>query len=73
MKKKMLKNMEWTILICSVILLIIGMIALFSATKDSGYEELKKQAIWAGISLVIMTVIVIIDYDVIAKISPILL
>ena len=72
MKKKMLKNMEWTILICSVILLIIGMIALFSATKDSGYEELKKQAIWAGISLVIMTVIVIIDYDVIAKISPIL-
>ena len=72
MKNKMLKNMEWGILICSIILLIIGMIALFSATKDSGYEELKKQAIWAGISLVLMMAIVFIDYDLIAKASPIL-
>lgn len=72
MKKKMLKNMEWWILICSIILLIIGMCALFSATKDSGYEELKKQAIWSAISLVIMVVLICIDYDLIAKASPIL-
>ena len=72
MKRKMLKNMEWGILICSIILLLIGMVALFSATNDTGYEELKKQATWAGISLIIMIIIVLIDYDFIVKASPIL-
>lgn len=71
MKNKMLKNVEWGIFICTIILIIIGLIALFSSTQNSGYEELKKQIIWLLISVPVMLIIVLIDYEFIAKISPI--
>ncbi len=32
-KKRILKNIEWGILICCVVLLIIGCISLYSATR----------------------------------------
>ncbi len=72
MKKKILKNIEWGILICTIILVAIGLVALASATQNSDYEELKKQIIWLVISIPIMIIIIFIDYDFIAKISPIL-
>ena len=72
MKKRILKNVEWSILICCLLLLVIGMIALSSATKDSNYDELKKQIIWTCVSIPIMITIIFIDYNTIAKIAPIL-
>ncbi len=71
MKRKIFKNMEWGILICSVLLLSIGMVALFSATQNADYEEFKKQIIWFVISIPIMIVVILIDYQTIAKTSPI--
>ena len=67
MKKKLLKNIEWGILICTILLIIIGMVALYSATQNSGFEELKKQAIWLAISIPIVIVIISLDYETIAK------
>jgi len=72
MRKKFLKNMEWLILICSIVLCAIGLVALFSATSESEYEELKKQVIWISISLVVMLLVMIIDYELLVKISPVL-
>ena len=72
MKKRILKNIEWGILICAIILTIIGLVALTSATKNSDYDELKKQIMWLAVSIPVMIVIIFIDYDIIAKISPIL-
>ena len=71
MRKRELKNMEWGILVIALILCIIGLIALYSATQSNGFDELKKQIMWFAISIVIMIVIMIIDYDVWAKLSPI--
>ena len=51
MGKKLLKNTEWSILIVSVILVIIGLIALFSATQSSNYYEFRKQIQWILISI----------------------
>ena len=62
--------MEWGILICSVLLLIIGMVALFSATQNSDFEEFKKQGIWFLISIPIIIIVMFIDYQTIAKLSP---
>ncbi len=70
MKKKILKNMEWGILICCVLLLAIGMVALFSATQNSNYDEFKKQLMWSIICIPVVTIITIIDYQTIAKLSP---
>ena len=72
MKRKILKNIEWGIIICTLLLVIIGLVALTSATKNSNYEELKKQILWVAVSIPVMIVIIFIDYEFIAKISPIL-
>lgn len=62
--------MEWGILICCVLLLAIGMVALFSATQNSNYDEFKKQLMWSIICIPVVTIITIIDYQTIAKLSP---
>lgn len=38
---------------------------------ESNYDELKRQLLWAAISIPIMIVVICIDYNTIAKISPI--
>ena len=68
MKRRIIKNIEWSILICTILLSIIGLVALTSATKNTEYEELKKQIMWLAISIPIMIIIILIDYDIFAKI-----
>ena len=71
MRKRELKNVEWSIVIFAIILCIIGLVALFSATQESEYDEFNKQCIWFAISIVIMIIVMIIDYETLLKISPI--
>ncbi len=72
MKKRIAKNLEWSILICTILLVIIGLFAIYSATINSGLEEFKKQIIWIIISIPFLIAVILIDYDTIAKFSPIL-
>lgn len=69
MGKKLLKNTEWTILIVSVILTIIGLVALFSATQSTEYEEFRKQVQWVIISIPFLVLASLIDYNVIVRFS----
>ncbi len=71
MRKRELKNVEWSLLIAATILCVIGLVALFSATQETEYDEFSKQCIWLVISLVIMLVVMMIDYNLIVKLSPI--
>ena len=72
MRKRELKNIEWSLLIVAIILCIIGLIALFSATQETEHDEFNKQCIWLAVSLIIMLGVMLIDYEVLVKISPIL-
>ena len=72
MKKKILKNIEWGILVCTFLLIVIGLVALFSATQNLDYEELRKQALWFVISIPVVIFVMIIDYNFYCKISPFL-
>lgn len=72
MIRKILKNLDWGILICTIVLLTIGLVALFSATQASNYEEFKRQLIWILVSIPIMIVFIFLDYNFLSKISPIL-
>ena len=72
MNIKRLRKVEWWIPICAIILCGIGLVALFSASYDSGLDEFKKQAIWMGRSFIIMIVVMFIDYKILVKLSPIL-
>lgn len=72
MRKREFKNIEWSIVIIAIILSVIGLVALFSATQETEYDEFNKQCIWLGISIAIMIGIMMIDYKTIAKVSPII-
>ena len=69
MKRRILKNIDWGLLICSLALLAIGLVALMSATQNNDYESAKKQIQWFIITIPVMIAIVIIDYETIAKYS----
>lgn len=71
MRKRELKNMEWGLLIVAIILSIIGLIALFSATQESQYDDFKKQIVWFIISIIIMVIVMLINYEMLVKLSPI--
>ncbi len=71
MRKNELKNVEWKILITAIILNIIGLVALFSATQESNYDEFYKQLIWLVVSLVVMIGVLLINYELIARFAPI--
>ena len=72
MVKRELKNMEWGILIAAIILCIIGIVALFSATQETEYDEFTKQIIWFVVSLIVMVIIMFIDYNLLLKASPVI-
>lgn len=71
LNKKLLKNIEWSILICVVILTTIGCVALYSATQSTELDELIKQLVWLGVSIPIVIGIISIDYELIIKFAPI--
>lgn len=71
MRRRELKNMEWGLLIVAIILSIIGIVALFSATQETEYDEFKKQIIWLAISLIAMVIVMLINYETLVKLSPI--
>ena len=69
MKKKLLKNMEWSILVVTALLVIIGLFALFSATQSTDYKEFQKQLQWIAISIPFLILATMIDYNVIIRFS----
>lgn len=69
MKKKLLKDTEWTVLIVCLLLFAIGAVALFSATQSTEYGEFKKQIQWFVISIPFLILAYCIDYNLIARFS----
>lgn len=71
MRKRELKNIEWSIAIIAIILCVIGLVALFSATQEAEYDEFNKQCIWLVVSIIVGICVMVIDYEEIVKLSPI--
>ncbi len=72
MKKKLLKNTEWTVLIVSILLLLIGLVALFSSTQSTEYGEFKKQIQWFLVSIPFLVLAYCIDYNIIVRFSTVI-
>ncbi len=70
MRKKLLKNLDWGVLICTILLFGVGLVALFSTTQNSEYDEFIKQLQWFALSIPFFVLAVVIDYDKILKIAP---
>lgn len=72
MKEKRFKNTDWVVLMISLILLGIGLIALYSATQNTELDEFKKQIQWAIFSIPFLVIVYFVDYKLIVKFSPVL-
>ena len=63
MRKKLLKNLDWGVLVCIVILIGIGLTALFSTSQNTDHVEYIKQLQWLAISIPFFIFVIAIDYD----------
>ena len=72
MNKKKLKNTEWKILIYVTLLLIMGLVALYSASTSNEIAEFKKQIMWIAIGTLLLFLMMLVDYRIIARFSSIL-
>jgi len=69
MNRSRLKNIDWSILVCTIILIAIGLFALASASKASELEDLKKQITWIIVGIPVMIITIMVDYKSIIKFS----
>lgn len=63
--KKILKSIDYMIIIISIALFGIGIVALYSANGgvNGDTSEVTKQLIWFGVGLVGMLIVLFVDYD----------
>lgn len=71
MNSKKIKNTEWKILVYVILLLIIGLVALYSASTSNDVSEFKKQIMWILIGIPLLLAMMFIDYRTLARFSPI--
>lgn len=67
MKKNFFKNVDWIILIIPIILSVIGIISIYSATSQIGLDEFYKQLKWIGIAIPFFIIFTVIDYENLSK------
>ena len=72
MSKQFFKNLEWKVLICSLLLLAIGLFALYSATINKGLGDFTKQARWFVVSVPFLIFFTFVDYNKILKYAGLL-
>lgn len=66
MFKNLLKNTDYIVVICILILFVIGVVAIFSAgyATEVNKDEYIKQMVWFGAVFVMMIVIWCVDYNI---------
>ena len=69
MNKQFFKNLEWKVLVCSLLLLAIGLFALYSATINKGLVDFTKQVRWFIVSIPFLLFFTFVDYNKILKYS----
>ena len=69
MNKQFFKNLEWKVLVCSLLLLAIGLFALCSATINKGLVDFTKQVRWFVVSIPFLLFFTLVDYNKILKYS----
>ena len=62
-KNKIFKNVEWGILICVILLIGIGLVAQYTASTSNNHDDFYKQLMWVGLSIPIMIVAFLVDYE----------
>ncbi len=65
--RKLLRQLDYTLLIAVCLLVIFGVVMIGSATYQDGSNESMKQLVWFGLGLMLMTLAAAIDYRFISQ------
>jgi cell division protein FtsW (lipid II flippase) len=70
MIKKVLKSIDYSLILIAFLLFGIGIVALYSANGGvhGNMEEVTKQLIWFAVGVVCMLVILLINYNILRQI-----
>ncbi|WP_392486612.1 rod shape-determining protein RodA [Haloimpatiens sp. FM7315] len=68
--KRLLRELDFSVLIIAIIIVVFGAINIYSATK--GFDLFRLQLIWLALSLFVVYIILKIDYNVIRNYSAII-
>ncbi|GFP77265.1 rod shape-determining protein RodA [Clostridium fungisolvens] len=68
---KLLREMDFSILIATILIVLFGIVNIYAAMKPDA-SDAKKQLLWFGVSLVVMYFIILVDYNILRNFVPIL-
>lgn len=60
--RRLIKNFDWFLFLITLLISIIGLVNLYSATYQTGFKVFQKQLVWAVLGVVAMVLISFIDY-----------
>ncbi len=72
--RRLIEDFDWVLLLTTIVISIIGFVAIYSASYSYGTETpyFQKQVIWFFLSLGVMFVITLIDYRIMERFAPML-
>lgn len=68
---KLLREMDFSILIATILIVLFGIVNIYAAMKPN-VSDAKKQLLWFGVSLVVLYFILLVDYNILRGFAPIL-
>ena len=68
---KLLREMDFSILIATILIVLFGIVNIYAAMKPDA-SDAKKQLLWFGVSLVVLYFILLVDYNILRGFAPIL-
>lgn len=60
--RRLLKNFDWFLFSIALLISIIGLVNLYSATYQTGFKVFQKQLVWVVLGIVAMVLISFLDY-----------
>ena len=60
--RRLLKNFDWFLFSMALLISIIGLVNLYSATYQTGFKVFQKQLVWVVLGIVAMVLISFLDY-----------
>ncbi|MGE5445573.1 MAG: rod shape-determining protein RodA, partial [Ignavibacteriales bacterium] len=60
--RRLIKNFDWFLFFITLLISIIGLVNLYSATYQTGFKVFQKQLVWVVLGVVAMVLISFLDY-----------
>lgn len=67
--KRYLRHFDWPLLATGIVLILIGLLNIYSATWGGQGTNFNRQFLWFGIGLAVMMPVIVVDYRILERLS----